>query len=110
MKQTISKGKVDHFSPKMERDELHRNTAHPATRIEGRGRTNNLQQSVESIEMEPCEPNRKLYNGLKSPQPSSEKLYSKELQRHKTRVTQIRQCIKAAITIQRAWRRYNKKT
>ena len=44
----------------------------------------------------------------RSPVQSSEKLYSKALDKHKVRVTQIRQCIKAAIIIQRAWRRYKK--
>ncbi len=41
-----------------------------------------------------------------SPQQSSEKVYSKALDKHKARVNQIRQCIKSAVIIQRAWRRY----
>ena len=46
---------------------------------------------------------------LKSPQQSPEKVYLSALDKHKARVSQIRQCIKSAIIIQRSWRRYKQK-
>ena len=49
-----------------------------------------------------------LLNIKQSPQKDSEKLYSKALDTHKNRVSQIRQCIKSAIVIQRAWRKYKR--
>ena len=37
---------------------------------------------------------------------TGEKHYTTALQHQKARATHIRQCIKAAITIQRAWKKY----
>ena len=39
---------------------------------------------------------------------TGEKHYTTALQQQKARVTRIRQCIKAAITIQRAWKKYKR--